>query len=246
VWQGQRETGQKEPGRLQASWRVRREKWRNRKLGGRRGRGRGRGCSDKRLGGAHRDRGAECSSSLSSEATLFGSNQNFGWMLRGNGISERGKFCCGGRCGGLVKFFNSDGTIWEKNIVGFDIGFPGGNVIRCTLLKQDEEGIMEFTSTGIINPIRNSGERITSLTIFKREKVGGSTRKGKFGSQMVNHFVSGFRGMMENDEAVQRVYNDMFLVVLNFCWKEFIDFLLVIIKFRWVEPGIRRVGAKSR
>ena len=39
----------------------------------------------------------------------------------------------------------------------------------------------------------------------------------------MNHFVPRFRGMMENDEAVQRVDNDMILVVFNFCWKEFID-----------------------
>ena len=59
---------------------------------------------------------------------------------------------------------------------------------------------------------------------------------------MVNHFVAGFRGMMENDETVQGVYYDMILVVFNFCWKEFIDFLLVIVEFRGVEPGIRGVG----
>ena len=82
-----------------------------------------------------------------------------------------------------MQFLNSYGTIWEMNIVGFDIGLPRGNVIRCTLLKQDEKGVMEFTSAGIIDPVRNSGERITSLTIFKREKIVGSTRKGKFGSQ---------------------------------------------------------------
>ena len=34
----------------------------------------------------------------------------------------------------------------------------------------------------------------------------------------------------------------MILVVFNFCWKEFIDFLLVITKFSGVEPRFRRVG----
>ena len=47
---------------------------------------------------------------------------------------------------------------------------------------------------------------------------------------------------MENDQAVQRVYNDMILVIFNFSWKECVDFPLVIIKFRGVEPGIRGVG----
>ena len=102
---------------------------------------------------------------------------------------------------------------------------------------------MEFTSAGIIDPIRDSGERITNLTIFKREKIGGSTGKSKFGSQVMNHFVSGLRGMMENNEAVQRVYNDMILVGTHFFRrKECIDFFLVVIKFRGVEPRIRRVG----
>ena len=81
-----------------------------------------------------RDRGTECDSGLSSEATLFGSNKSFGWGLR-DGISESGKFRCGGRCGGLVKFLKGDGTIRNDNIVSFDIGLPGGSVIRCTLLK---------------------------------------------------------------------------------------------------------------
>ena len=80
--------------------------------------------SDQRLGGAHWDRGAECGSSLSGEATLFGSNQSFGWMLRGNSIRERGEICRSGRCGGLLKFLKSDGTIRETNMVGFDIGLP--------------------------------------------------------------------------------------------------------------------------
>ena len=47
---------------------------------------------------------------------------------------------------------------------------------------------------------------------------------------------------MENNETVQGVDYDMILVVFNFCRKEFIDFLLVIIEFSRVEPGIRRVG----
>jgi len=75
-----------------------------------------------------------------------------------------------------------------------------------------------------------------------RERKYAEAGKSKFGSQMVNHFVAGFRGMMENDETVQGVYYDMILVVFNFCWKEFIDFLLVIIEFSWAAPGIRRVG----
>ena len=101
---------------------------------------------------------------------------------------------------------------------------------------------MEFTSAGIINPVWNSGERITRLAIFEGEKIRGITGKSKFGSQKVNHFVAGFRGMMKNNETVQGVDDDMILVVLNFCRKEFIDFLLVIIEFSRVEPGIRRVG----
>ena len=72
---------------------------------------------------------------VTGEATLFGSNKSFGWGLRDNGISKSEKFSCGGRCGGLVKFLNSDGTIWNENIVSFDIGLPRGSVIRCTLLK---------------------------------------------------------------------------------------------------------------
>ena len=51
----------------------------------------------------------------------------------------------------------------------------------------------------------------------------------------------GFRGMMKDNETVQGVNDDMILVVLNFCRKEFVDFLLVIKEFSRVEPGIRRV-----
>ena len=72
---------------------------------------------------------------MSSEATLFGSNKKFGWGLRDNGISKSGKVSSGGRCGDLVKFLESDGTIRNDNIVGFDIGLPRCSVIRCTLLK---------------------------------------------------------------------------------------------------------------
>jgi len=67
---------------------------------------------------------------LSSEATLFGSNKSFGWGLRDNGISESGKVSSGGRCGGLVKFLKSDGTIRNDNVVSFGIGLPGCSVIR--------------------------------------------------------------------------------------------------------------------
>ena len=108
---------------------------------------------------------------MSSEATFLGSNKSFGWGLRDNGISKSGKVSSGGRCGGLVKFLKSDGTIRNDNIVSFDISLPGCSVIRCTLLKKDEEGIMEFTSAGIINPVWNSRERITRLAIFEGEKI---------------------------------------------------------------------------
>jgi len=101
---------------------------------------------------------------------------------------------------------------------------------------------VEFTSTDIVDPVWNSGERSPWLTIFEREKVLGSPGKSEFGCEHVNHFVAGFRGMMENDEAVQRIYDDMILVVFNFCWKEFIDFFLVIKEFSGVEPRFRRVG----
>ena len=100
---------------------------------------------------------------------------------------------------------------------------------------------MEFTSTGIINPVWNSGERITRLTIFEGEKKFGVPGKSKFGSQKVNHFVAGFGGMMKDNETIQRVNDDMILVVLNFCRKEFVDFLLVIKEFSGVEPGIRSI-----
>ena len=84
---------------------------------------------------AHRDRGTECFSGLSSEATPFGSRKSFGWGLRGNGISESGKVSSGGRCGGLVKFLKSDGAIRNDNVVSFGIGLPGCSVISGTLLK---------------------------------------------------------------------------------------------------------------
>ena len=54
--------------------------------------------------------------------------------------------------------------------------------------------------------------------------------------------MAGFRGMMKDNETVQGVDDDMILVVLNFCRKEVVDFLLVIKEFSRVEPGIRRVG----
>ena len=47
---------------------------------------------------------------------------------------------------------------------------------------------------------------------------------------------------MKDNETVQGIDDDMILVVLNFCRKEFVDILLVIKEFGRVEPGIRRVG----
>ena len=96
-----------------------------RRLSWKRRRSRGGGSrSDQGLGGANWHGGAECGSSLSGKATLFGSNQSFGWMLRGNSIRDRGEIFRSGRCGCLLKIFNSDGTIRETNMVGFDIGLP--------------------------------------------------------------------------------------------------------------------------
>jgi len=45
-----------------------------------------------------------------------------------------------------------------------------------------------------------------------------------------------------SDPRPPTVDDDMILVVLNFCRKEFFDILLVIMEFSRVEPGIRRVG----
>ena len=70
-----------------------------------------------------------------------------------------------------MKFLKSDEPIRNNNIMSFNISLPGRNVIRWTVLKKDEEGIMEFTSAGIIIPVWNSGERITRLAILEGEKI---------------------------------------------------------------------------
>ena len=80
---------------------------------------------------------------------------------------------------------------------------------------------MEFTSAGVVNPIRDSGERSTRLAVFEGKKVCRITGKSKFRSQKVNHFVARFGGVMKNNEAVQGVDADVVEKVLNFDRKKF-------------------------
>ena len=46
---------------------------------------------------------------------------------------------------------------------------------------------------------------------------------------------------MKDNETIQGVNDDMILVVLNFCRKEFVDFLLVIKELSRVKPRIRSI-----
>ena len=70
-----------------------------------------------------------------------------------------------------MKFLKGNGTIRNDNVVGFGIRLPRCSIISRALPKQNKEGIMEFTSAGVVNPIRDSGERSTRLAVFERKKV---------------------------------------------------------------------------
>ena len=91
----------------------------NRRLGGQGGRSGG-GCRRQRLRRARRDRGTECGSGLSSEATLFAQQQVLWLEGLGPTVSARVRKVSGsGRCGGLVKFLKRDEPIRNDNVMSF-------------------------------------------------------------------------------------------------------------------------------
>ena len=140
-----------------------------------------------------------------------------------------------------MEFLKSNGTIRNGNVVSFGIRLPRCGVISRALPKQNKEGLLEFTSAGIVNPIRDGGERSTRLAVFKGKKVCRITGESKFRSQKVNHFVTRFGGVMKYNEAVQGVDANVVEKILNFDREEFIDFFLIIMEVRGVKPGIRSV-----